>query len=319
MSAVPRANHMVRMLAPSKSLAYAAQHDDAIWGTFCEMIGAGDLHADLQARAIATLPGRLSGLGLRSAVRSAAGAYWASWADTLPVIRDRLPELARDWLSRLGEARPPACLAEAEQIRGEMVAQGAALPTWAEVLDGAQPPPPAEGLDAADFDRGWQCHACSFAENSFREQVVLPSADESRRALLHSQAGGAASAWLRAIPSEQALRMTPLRFQTAIRRRLRWPLPLSGGLCCRGCKTELDKYGDRAAACGMSGRIKARGGHKRRRGRGSYAKRAAACASTFSCATRPCQASIPVTAGTSRSSSRGSRSRAESLWRSTRP
>ena len=43
-----------------------------------------------------------------------------------------------------------------------------------------------------------------------------------------------------------------------MRRRLRWALPLSGGVCCRGCKRELDTLGDRAAACGMSGRIKLR-------------------------------------------------------------
>ena len=77
---------------------------------------------------------------------------------------------------------------------------------------------------------------------------------------MHSQAGGPASAWLRAVPSELALQMTPLRLQVAIRRRLRWPLPLAGGICCKGCKRELDPYGDRAAACGMSGRLKLRAG-----------------------------------------------------------
>ena len=44
----------------------------------------------------------------------------------------------------------------------------------------------------------------------------------------------------------------------AIRRRLRWVLPASGGICCRGCKQSLDFYGDRAAACATSGRIKLR-------------------------------------------------------------
>ena len=95
------------------------------------------------------------------------------------------------------------------------------------------------------------CFKCS-------DDSVTPLIDNSRRALLYSQSGGAASAWLRAIPSEMGLQMKPLRCLVAIRRRLRWVLPLSGGICCRGCKTNLDLYGDRAAACGMSGRLKKR-------------------------------------------------------------
>lgn len=115
-----------------------------------------------------------------------------------------------------------------------------------------------EGLDVADFDRGWQCHACSFVENHFLEHVVRPSSDRTRRALLFSQGDGPASAWLRAIPSDRVYAMTPLRFQVAIRRRLRWPLPLSGGVCCRSCAQQLDALGDRAAACPTSGRLKLR-------------------------------------------------------------
>ena len=139
-----------------------------------------------------------------------------------------------------------------------MVAKGLNLPSWASILDGASPPLPEEGRDAADFDHGWQCHVSSFAENSFRELTVFPQLDDSRRALLHSQSGGAASAWLRAIPSEIGLRMKPLRFLTAVRRRIRCPLLLSGGVCCRGCNSALDKYGDRAAVCAKSGRLKLR-------------------------------------------------------------
>lgn len=110
----------------------------------------------------------------------------------------------------------------------------------------------------ADLGRGWQCHISSFAEHRFRELVVLPRCSPSRRALLLSQSGGAASAWLRALPSETALRMRPTRTLTAVRRRLRWCVPLSRGTCCRGCRKELGFLGDRAAACGMSGRIKLR-------------------------------------------------------------
>ena len=41
----------------------------------------------------ARLPLRLGGLGLRSATRTAFAAYWASWADALPMLKARLPQL----------------------------------------------------------------------------------------------------------------------------------------------------------------------------------------------------------------------------------
>ena len=53
--------------------------------------------------------------------------------------------------------------------------------------------------------------------------------------------------------------MKSLRVQTAMRRRLRWPLPLAMGHC-RGqsCARQLDALGDHAAACSRSGLLKLR-------------------------------------------------------------
>ena len=45
-SAVPRANHMVRMLPPSQVRGYAERHDAAIWQTFCQLFEAGHLTED---------------------------------------------------------------------------------------------------------------------------------------------------------------------------------------------------------------------------------------------------------------------------------
>ena len=87
--------------------------------------------------------------------------------------------------------------------------------------------------------------------------MVLPACDASRRALLHSQAADGA-VWLTAMPSEPSLTLEPLRMQVALRRRLRWPLPMSGGRCCPYCPGPLDARGDRAAACARSGRLKLR-------------------------------------------------------------
>jgi len=259
-SAVPRANHTIRILPPSASSAYAAKHDAAIWETFCKVTGAAGLSEDALAKQVATLPGRLGGLGLRSAERSAPAAYWASWVDALSVIQTKAPDVAATVLHDLESSAGTApCLQEANAGLELLRSQGAAdLPTWAEASQGVRPPQPDEGIDAADLDRGWQCHACSTLEHFFLEQVVLPSSSSARRSLLLSQSGGPASAWLRAIPSEPAFTLSPLRLQVALRRRLRWPLPLSGGRCCRGCNKTLDLLGDRAAACPLAGRLKLR-------------------------------------------------------------
>ena len=46
-SAVPRANHTLRILPPSLSKRYAEQHDEALWQTFCELMGAQAFSGDV--------------------------------------------------------------------------------------------------------------------------------------------------------------------------------------------------------------------------------------------------------------------------------
>ena len=53
------------------------------------------------ARQIATVPMRLGGLGLRSARRMAPAALWASWADAMPMLSERLPNLTDQVKSRM--------------------------------------------------------------------------------------------------------------------------------------------------------------------------------------------------------------------------
>ena len=255
--AVPRANHTVRILPPTLSRCYATKHDAALWATFCKVFGVGSLADDGLAKDVATLPGRLGGLGLRSAIRSGPAAYWASWVNALPVFASKLPRFCNQVLRALVAGNSDVlCLRELELCAAELVQAGTTeLPTWVEAAEGAVPPKLDEGLDAADFDRGWQCHATSFLENSFLKSVVLPASDRARRTLLLSQADSGACAFLRAVPTEAALTFSPLRLQTSVRRRLRWPLPLSGGQCSRCCASVLDEKGDHAATCHLAGRL----------------------------------------------------------------
>ena len=64
-----------------------------------------------QKSEIATLQMRLGGLGLRSARRTSPAAYWASWADALHMISQRLPGVVYDVVAQLNE-EPEGCLVE---------------------------------------------------------------------------------------------------------------------------------------------------------------------------------------------------------------
>ena len=87
---------------------------------------------------------------------------------------------------------------------------------------------------------------------------MMPLCDAAQKAMVLSQ-GGAGGAWLRAIPSERAFQMQSLRFQVAMRRRLRWSLPLTNHNC-RGktCRQAHDSFGDHPASCPRSGLLKLR-------------------------------------------------------------
>ena len=50
---------------------------------------------------MATLPQRLGDLGLWSAVRTGAAAYWASWADILLMMMKRCPAAVTELLEEL--------------------------------------------------------------------------------------------------------------------------------------------------------------------------------------------------------------------------
>jgi len=60
---------------------------------------------------VASLPARLGGLGLKSAVRTSQAAYVAPWADALGVLGAKVPDLGRDIAQSLGgvPVTVPAC------------------------------------------------------------------------------------------------------------------------------------------------------------------------------------------------------------------
>ena len=84
----------------------------------------------------------------------------------------------------------------------------------------------------------------------YRDRVMLPSLTPDRRALLRSQSGPHAGAWLTAIPGEPATTLSPPVMPVAMRRRLRLP-----------CGGSVDAYGDHALACPRTGLFSGGKGH----------------------------------------------------------
>eukprot|EP00434_Breviolum_minutum_P028296 symbB.v1.2.025033.t1/scaffold2409.1/size79984/1 len=130
------------------------------------------------------------------------------------------------------------------------------IPAW-DTLQAAQAPPSNGRPEIGTGYPGWQQPAARALHIHYRESELLPHLTPPCQALLRSQSGPHAAAWLTAIPTEPALTIASDHFQTALRRRLRLPLALAdrrcGGGGNPGCGAVVDPYGDHRAACARSG------------------------------------------------------------------
>jgi len=274
--AVPRANHILRLLPPSLSATYASRHDSAIISCLETLMKVQPL-TPLQ-RSVAALRGSLGGLGLRSATRTAAAAYWAAWADALPMLLERVPDIAAEWVAKLAavqecERDDPGAqgsltqgLREAEECRRMLVAEGfAKCPTWLDIANGQAPPnPDVEDREPGEWCHGWQFFASRTRELRAREFEIRPNLDSASQALLLSQSGAHSARFLQAIPTSQQFKLSGPVLQCLLRRRLRLPLP--DGLAHCPAKSHgkitgrlaLDEFGDHLAACMHTGRVQRR-------------------------------------------------------------
>ena len=123
---------------------------------------------------MATLPMRMGGLGLRSASRLRAPAFWASWADALPMFQERLPELAAQIVRDMA-AEPGGCLGDLQEASNVLDRYGfVGRPSWEKLRLGARPGP--HEAEPGEWPHGWQYFASSTSEHHFRETVVLSRA-----------------------------------------------------------------------------------------------------------------------------------------------
>ena len=172
----------------SRSEWFAESHN----GTLCECL-SNILQIDLNqcdevVRDVATLLLSMGGLGLWSAVRVRSPAYWASWADCLPMMQARHLRVVAKILAELGDRSASPCLEEAGRAAWDLMGvMGFEPPSWHAVVNGARTPPDGE-QEPGSFERVWQHEALSRVERQHREVNQFPRLSKGR-ALVRSQAG----------------------------------------------------------------------------------------------------------------------------------
>ena len=180
---------------------------------------------DEDIRSCANLPLVLGGVGLRSATRTSVSAYWASWADCLPMMFARHPEVASQIVQQLeGHPDSPFLAAAASSARVLSGTMGFDPPSWPALCEGVRP----------------------------RMSVAA-----SRPSL------GAIAEWcwwslaLTTCPTSALTKIPPHLFRMVLLRRLRLPLPLSPHTC--GCGLPIDSFGHHRASCTRTGALGRRG------------------------------------------------------------
>ena len=203
---------------------------------------AADETIETESHQLATLPMRMGGLGLRSAVRCAPAAYWASWADALHMISERTPEVADEVVRRLGQEEPvEGCLGELQAAATELDQKGFWWrPAWAELHAGRRPPQ-SETREPGEWPHGWQYWASSVFDTHFTR-------------CWHSRNAGVVFSHA---PTTVEFTVPPHLFRVLLLERLQLPLPLTEATC-NGCHEPKDPLGRHRAACTRTGRIKKR-------------------------------------------------------------
>ena len=209
-------------------------------------------------RDVATLPLVLGGLGLRSAERTRVSAYWASWADCMPMIKERHPMVAELFVRSLeGVPDTPHLREAAEAARNLGGVLGFEPPSCPDLEAGVRP----EDREPEDYEpggirSGWQHEAASRVEQQFREGLFEHMA-VPRKALVRSQGGPGAGLPFTTCPTNFLTTFTPQLFRVLLLRRLGLPLPLTARFC--RCGHPLDSCGHHRAACARAGVLGRRG------------------------------------------------------------
>ena len=138
------------------------------------------------------LPVRYGGLRLRCSRRAAPCAYWASWADFLPILLGRFPRLAGFFMQHLlqlaaGQSAllPGSALRDLSDAACQLHNKGfTSLLTWQAFFAGELLPSQDNlAADPGERSRGWQFVAADAVERSERDDLCRLKPPSCRAAL----------------------------------------------------------------------------------------------------------------------------------------
>ena len=135
----------------------------------------------------------------------AQSAFWAWWADAMPMISERLPEVANRVELQLAMEEPVRSLGELQEAAQSLDRCGfAARPSWAALRGGARPLL-CLNSEPGEWQHGSQFHASSISEHHFRETMVLRQSCAADQAHLRSHSGPGSSDVLMGGPLDPSL------------------------------------------------------------------------------------------------------------------
>ena len=107
-------------------------------------------------------------------MRTALGAFWASWADALPMLLQRWPRLTGQFVHHLSHPDAPGCWGELQESVSELDRDGFVVcPCWEMLRRGVLPRLPLI-VEPGEWHHGWQYYSSSSSEHHFRG-LYLPS------------------------------------------------------------------------------------------------------------------------------------------------
>ena len=194
------------------------------------------------ARDLAILPMRMGGLGLRSATRCAESAFWASWVDALPMIRERKLHVADMVVFAMVGGQPQGCLGELQEFT-RFDREG----FWGDHR--------GQSSSMANDPRGVATRLAVLGFFCFRRVLQEDPSSFSHLSRASSFPLGT-QCWSSARPRTAPEHVIPSHlFRTLLLERMQLPLQIDETRCS-GCQSPLDALGKHRAACPSTGRLK---------------------------------------------------------------
>ena len=228
--AAARPNYMLRVVHPTHTANFAAHHDASLRRALSQLLAAPPTHMFWD---VACLPFSRGGMGLRSAVLTSGAAYWASWADSLHMIKQRHPAVPNQILHELAHHQEAGFHVVAASIaREELIRAGFRAPAWSQVAAGLRPDAP----QVKDHQIGMP--GDGWPHTHLVETSVRPRLSATEQAMLRSQGGPLSGVPFSCFPTSALSRFDPSQFRVLMLRRLWLPLPPSSRNC--RCRRLLD-------------------------------------------------------------------------------